>query len=254
MAVGPRNPAIAMLASGLLLALVTGLAGVSWQWRKAEANLSAAQVANRKAQARFDLAMEAVKAFTTGASEDVLLREVTRGASPAATRWLAFVLQPPGRLPGRGDNRASRRSLAQAVYDAAELDGRIGRQEEAVTAHLEVIGLRQGLLREAPGDATVRRELARSELALSEPLHALGPHVEARQALGCSRAIADGLLRERPGDSDAQGVPCRSVPGRRTWVDDPGLAGRCQCLLERARGLRALARRDAIGQPVSDRA
>src|SRR6202044_3136004 len=34
-----RNPAIALLAAGLLLALVTGLAGVWRQWRKAEANL-----------------------------------------------------------------------------------------------------------------------------------------------------------------------------------------------------------------------
>ena len=70
-----RNPAVASLAAGLLLALVAGLIGVTWQWRQAVANLSAAEAANRKAQARFDLAMEAVQAFTTGASEDVILME-----------------------------------------------------------------------------------------------------------------------------------------------------------------------------------
>ena len=70
-----RNPAVAALAAGLLVALVAGLAGVTWQWRQAVANLKLAEAANRKAQARFDLAMEAVRAFTTGASEDVILKE-----------------------------------------------------------------------------------------------------------------------------------------------------------------------------------
>ena len=171
-----RNPAVASLAAGLLLALITGLAGVSWQWRKAEASLGAAEAANRKAQARFDLAMEAVKAFTTGASEDVLLREPQLAGlrQRLLEGSLSFYNRLAGFLEGETD-RASRRSLAQAVYDAAELNGRIGRQEGAVTAHLKVIGLRQGLLREVPGDATVRRELARSELALSEPLHSHRP-------------------------------------------------------------------------------
>ena len=215
-----RNPAVASLAAGLLLALITGLAGVSWQWRKAEASLGAAEAANRKAQARFDLAMEAVKAFTTGASEDVLLREpqLARLRQRLLEGSLSFYNRLAGFLEGETD-LASRRSLAQAVYDAAELNGRIGRQEGAVTAHLKVIGLRQGLLREAPGDATVRRELARSELALSEPLHKLGRHAEARQALGRSRAIADGLLRDRPADSDAQES---SLP-KRSWSTDSGL-------------------------------
>src|SRR6185312_3246290 len=70
-----RNPAVTSLAAGLLFALLGGLVGVTWQWRQAVANLAAAEVANRKAQERFDLAMQAVRAFTTGASEDVILKE-----------------------------------------------------------------------------------------------------------------------------------------------------------------------------------
>ena len=77
-----RNPAVASLAAGLVLALVAGLAGVTWQWRKAVANLSAAEAANRKAQARFELAMEAVRAFTNGTSEDVILKEKAPGEPP----------------------------------------------------------------------------------------------------------------------------------------------------------------------------
>ena len=179
--------------------------------------------------------MEAVKAFTTGASEDVLLREPQLAGlrQRLLEGSLSFYNRLAGFLEGETD-RASRRSLAQAVHDAAELNGRIGRQQGAVTAHLKVIGLRQELLREVPGDATVRRELARSELALSEPLHALGRHVEARQALGRSRAISDGLLRDRPADSDARELLAEAflVDGR--WLTLQGRPGDARRLLERA--------------------
>ena len=48
-----RNPAVASLAAGLLVALVAGLAGVTWQWRRRRwANLGAAEAANRKSAQR----------------------------------------------------------------------------------------------------------------------------------------------------------------------------------------------------------
>src|SRR5262249_37087076 len=60
-----RNKLVSALAVLLLVALVSGLIGVTWKWREAAANLQVAELANRKAHARFDLAMEAVQAFTT---------------------------------------------------------------------------------------------------------------------------------------------------------------------------------------------
>jgi eukaryotic-like serine/threonine-protein kinase len=232
---GRRNPAVASLAAGLLLALVAGLAGVTWQWRKAVANLGMAEASNRKAQARFDLAMAAVKAFTTGASEDVLLREKQLAGlrQRLLEGSLSFYDRLADLLEGETD-RASRRSLAQAVYDAAELNGRIGRQEEARAAHLRAIGLLQGLAREAPGDATVRRELGRSELALGETLHALGRHDEGREALAQSRAIAEGLLRERPADSDARVILADGFLADGWLLFQRGRPGDARPLLERA--------------------
>ena len=70
-----RNRAVASLAAGLLLALVAGLVGVTWQWRQAVANLRLGRGGQPQGAGRFDLAMEAVQAFTTGASEDVILKE-----------------------------------------------------------------------------------------------------------------------------------------------------------------------------------
>ena len=63
-----RRPALSGLAALLVLVLVVGVTGIAVQWRRAEANL-------RKAQVRFDLAMESIGSYSTGASADVLLKE-----------------------------------------------------------------------------------------------------------------------------------------------------------------------------------
>jgi eukaryotic-like serine/threonine-protein kinase len=200
-----RNPAVASLAVGLMLALVAGLAGVTWQWHKAVANLSVAETANRKAQARFDLAMEAVRAFTNGASEDVLLRE--KQLAGLRTKLLQgslfFYDRLAASMEGETD-RASRRALARAVYDAGELNGRIGRRGQALEAHRKALALREVLAKQAPGDFESRREVGQSELAVGETLAAMGRHAEARQALARSRSVAEELARERPDDSAAR--------------------------------------------------
>jgi serine/threonine protein kinase len=232
---GRRNPAVAALAAGLLVALVAGLIGVTWQWRHAAANLVAADAANRKAQKRFGLAMEAVRAFTTGASEDVLLREKQLEGlrNKLLEGSLTFYGRLAASLEGEAD-RASRRSLARAVYDAAELNQRISRQQDALAGHVKAIELRQGLAREAPGDVTAWRELAESELALGDILHRMGRHDEARQALVLARATAEGLLRERPADREAQAILADGflTDGRWLYVGDH--LNEARPLLERA--------------------
>ena len=139
-----RNPAVATLAAGLLVALVVGLVGVTWQWRQAAANLAAAESANRKAQARFGLAMEAVRAFTTGASEDVILKE--KALESLRKKLLgqsrAFYERLRMSLEGETD-RASRSALAEALSDAAHLYGEVDAPEKALEAHRAALALRR---------------------------------------------------------------------------------------------------------------
>ena len=94
---------MATLAAGLLVALMVGLVGVTWQWRQAAANLAAAESANRKAQARFGLAMEAVLAFTTGASEDVILKEKALESLRKKLLGQSRVLREAPDVAGRGN-------------------------------------------------------------------------------------------------------------------------------------------------------
>src|SRR5262249_58883427 len=117
---------VGSLAAGLLLALVDGLAAVTWQWRQAVANLALAQAANRKAQARFNLAMQAVRAFTTGASEDVILKE--KALEGLRTKLLGQSQQFYEKLRTSLEDepdRASRSALAEALSDAGILYAKV---------------------------------------------------------------------------------------------------------------------------------
>src|SRR5262249_1614979 len=69
---GARGGAAVRGGEGAGLVALVGLAGVLAVQAKANRDLRAA---NDRVQARFDLAMDAVKAFYTGVSEDVLLKQ-----------------------------------------------------------------------------------------------------------------------------------------------------------------------------------
>ncbi len=196
-----RNPAVASLATGLMLAMVVGLAGVTWQWRQAVANLGAAEAANRKAQARFDLAMDAVRAFTTGASEDVILKE--KALEGLRKKLLgqsqSFYEKLRGSLEGETD-RASRLALAEALSDAASLYTKVDAPQRALDAYHQSLALREALIRERPTDAAARRDLGRIRQELVSWLYTLARFDEALAEIASARVVVGPLAREHPGD------------------------------------------------------
>ena len=211
-----RNPAVATLAAGLLAALVFGLGGVTWAWRQASANLALANDANRKAQARFGLAMEAVRAFTTGASEDVILKEQALGGlrKRLLGQSRTFYEKLRGTLEKETD-RASRQALAEALFDAGSLYAKVDAPAQAIEAHRESLALREELARERPGDTAARRDLGHGQLALAGVFNDLARFDEARASLARSRAVLDPLTLERPEDGGARKLlaECESLEG-----------------------------------------
>ena len=204
---------------------------MTWQWRQAVANLKMAEAANRKAQARFDLAMEAVRAFTTGASEDVILKEK---ALDGLRRKLlgqsqSFYEKLRVSLEGETDH-ASRAALAEALFDAGSLYAKVDTPEKALRAYHEVLALRETLARERPSDPTARRELGRSHLALAKSLLSQERLLEASAELGRARDVLQPLVREHPDDGGARllEAECGHLKGgRSTHSAAPTRGGSC---------------------------
>jgi hypothetical protein len=72
-----RRPLVAGLTAGLALALLLGLAGVTWQWQRAETNLDEARRQQERAELNFRQARRGVDFFFTRVSNSKL----TRGSS-----------------------------------------------------------------------------------------------------------------------------------------------------------------------------
>jgi tetratricopeptide (TPR) repeat protein len=240
-----RNRAVTGLAVGLFLALVAGLAGVTWQWRQAVANLGTAEVANRKAQARFDLAMEAVRAFTTGASEDVLLREKALEGlrSKLLGQSQSFYDKLSVSLKAETD-RASRSALAEAMFDAGTLYAKVDTPDKALQAYREVLALRQAMVRERPSDPTARRDLGRTHLALAKSLLSQERLSEAIAELRRARGVLQPLVREHPDDGGARllEAACGQLEGRTLKL--LGQPGEGRQLLEHSKALHEQLIRD----------
>ncbi|MGO9469637.1 MAG: serine/threonine protein kinase, partial [Isosphaeraceae bacterium] len=157
-----------MIAAGVvLLALLAGIAGTTrglFREARANARLSASldreqkanadlAAANAKVQARYDLAVEAVKTFHTGVSEDFLLKE--EKFKDLRNRLLKSASEFYGKLGALLRNEtdfAARRALAQSNFELAELTWKVGRPEDALAAHRTVLAAREALAAE-PGAA-----------------------------------------------------------------------------------------------------
>jgi serine/threonine protein kinase/tetratricopeptide (TPR) repeat protein len=202
-----------VVAAGLvLLALLAGIGGTTWgliRAAKANAELGAKNVEladeQAKVQARFDLAMEAVGAFHTGVSEDVLLKQdqfkdlrerLLRGAAD-------FYVRLQRLLEGQSDVR-SRRALGEAYHQLGELTGKIGSKAQALEVHRRALTFRK-LLSEG-GDVEASTDAVRSLLAVGKLQRETGDWSGALASLEEGRRLATGL-----GVSDAAPDQARSV-------------------------------------------
>ena len=79
-------------------------------------------------QARYDLAIEAIKTFHTGVSEDFLLKEDQfKELRDRLLKSAADFYGKLGALLGNETDLASRRALAQSNFELADLTGKVGR-------------------------------------------------------------------------------------------------------------------------------
>ena len=217
-----------VIAAGLvLLALLSGIAGTTWGlFREARANTRLAEsldreqeanadlaAANAKVKARYDLAVDAIKTFHTGVSEDFLLKE--EKFKELRKRLLKSASDFYGKLStllGNETDVASRRALAESNFELAELTRKVGAAEAALAAHRTVLAMREAQADQPGADAEMQADVGRSLTAVAYLLNRTGKQDEALTTYRQSESLLAGLAGS---DLDARAslADCRSQMG-----------------------------------------
>ena len=237
-----------VIGAGLvLLALLGGIAGTTWglfreahaktrlaesldREQKANTDLSAA---NAKVQVRYNLAVDAVKTFHTGVSEDFLLKEEKFKA--LRDRLLQSAQDFYGELSTmlrKETDVLSRRSLANSNFELAELTRKVGRSEDALTAHRAVLAEREALASAQGSAASLKTDIGRSLAEVASLLGSIGRGAESLAMYLRAETLLTSLESADPG-ARALLATCRSRMGMQLHYlgeFDEGLAA-----LERAR-------------------
>jgi serine/threonine-protein kinase len=167
-----RNRTAVTTAAVALFALLAGLGAVAAVQTKANGELRAA---NRRVEERYDLAVEAIKTFHTGVSEDFLLKEDL--FKDLRNRLLKSAADFYGKLSaqlGKEGSFSSRRALAQSNFELAVLTGRVGRTEDALAAHRAVLAAREDLAKAPESDLGAKADVCRSLTEVAALLHTTG--------------------------------------------------------------------------------
>jgi serine/threonine-protein kinase len=193
-----------------VLAGVVGLSAVLAVQTQANAQLIRSKQA---VQARYDLAVEAIKTFHTGVSEDFLLqqdqfKELRDRLLKSASDFYGKL----GALLGKETDVASRRALAQSNFELAELTGNVGDKKAALAAHRSVLAAREALAADQGADNLAEVDVGRSLTAVASLLETTGKTEEALAAYRRSESLLAGLAASDPAALAAL-ADCRSGLG-----------------------------------------
>ena len=187
--------------------------------REANANTSLAAAnaeltrSRAAVQARYDLAVEAIKTFHTGVSEDFLLKEEAfKELRDRLLRSAADFYGKLGALLGEEADPASRRSLARSNFELADLTSEVGRKEDALAAHRAVLVTREALAAEPEAGPGAKAEVGRSLTKIAGLLAATGKTEEALTAYRRSESLLAGPAGADPA-ARASLAACRSGMG-----------------------------------------
>jgi serine/threonine-protein kinase len=219
-----RNRTAVTAAAVALVAALAGLGAVAGVQAKANGELkvlnsrlnrSNNELAAEKArvQERFDLALEAIRSFHTGVSEDFLLKEAQfRSLRDRLLNSAGDFYGKLGALLRDATDRPSRQALLRANFELAELTRKVGRSQDALAAHRKVLATREVLAAEAEAELESKIEVGRS---LTEVAELLDITLNTDEAVSTFRR-AESLLAKLAGVAPAARAAlarCRAMMG-----------------------------------------
>jgi serine/threonine-protein kinase len=161
---------------------------------------------NERERARFLLAMEAIRTFHSGVSDDVLLKQ--KEFEKLRTKLLRgareFYQKLEQLLQGQTD-REARRSLGSAYYEIGTLDLEIDTLREGYEAQKRALALFEELSREDPSDPDIKYQLGRCWEAISTlQIRQDGLSSESTPSLIKARRALEAAIAARPRDVEAR--------------------------------------------------
>jgi serine/threonine-protein kinase len=187
-------------------ALVAGLVGLSAvlvvQTRANAAMVAANEELSRSkaaVQARYDIALEAIKTFHTGVSEDFLLTEAKfKELRDRLLKSASDFYGKLGALLDRETDLASRQALAKSSFELAVLTDKVGRKEDALAAHRAVLEMREALAAQPGADIGGKIDVGRSLTEVASLLYSTGKADEALVAYHRSESLLAVLAGTGP--------------------------------------------------------
>ncbi len=229
-----RQPVLTALGAALILAVVSGVSLVFWQWRRAEYNLAVTDGLRKDAETREAmterLRQEAVtrEAVTERLRREAVAREVAldenyRLAHQTLKDFMTYTaekglrdgqaLDPRRRelllkahaydkkfVERRGNDPALRQELAETCAHLANITRQIGTPEEALEAYRHALALFEALARADPDSVPQRFTQAVVHNHIAAVLASIGRHGESLESLNRARTLLDEALRATPDD------------------------------------------------------
>ncbi len=90
---------------------------------------------------------------------------------------------------GKESDLASRRAVGQANYEVAELTDKVGKPEDALAAHRQVLAAREALAAESQADPEIKADVGRSLTAVARLLETTGRTGEAEATYRKAEAL-----------------------------------------------------------------
>ena len=205
--------AVQTVANGRLAASLKRETNANAALNEANGQLTKSRAA---VQARYELATDAIKTFHTGVSEDFLLKEekfkdLRNRLLNSASGFYGTL----GALLGKETDLASRRALAQANFELAELTNKVGRTEDALAAHRQVLAAREALATEPGADVETKVDVGSSLMVVAGLLAAAGKTDLAEETYHKAVTLLADLARSSPSNRAARAAlaNCRARMG-----------------------------------------
>jgi serine/threonine-protein kinase len=203
-----RRPAVAALLLTVMLVTGFGMAGVFWQWRRAEANFAEAVEQRQRAEALlkavsterdrarkdYEQARQIVDDFFVKISDDNMRR--VPGMQAVRKEFLEAALRYyQGFLHQHADDASLRTLLAETHYNVGKVALEIGKLTDAEKAFRKALGVYKELLAAQPADRKLKRATATCWIGLARTQARLQRNAEAADLYARAGTLMEELVR-----------------------------------------------------------